>query len=83
MPTAIVANSKFGEAHVHSSWRGRPCRSPSGIASTPPGSTATTFVPYASWACVMSGSVTVAMSRILAVPRPRSRPGPRYGLLSR
>ncbi len=44
-PTAMVANSMFGETHVQNSWLGTPCRSPGGIGSTPPGSTATTFWP--------------------------------------
>ena len=48
MPTPTVANSMFGEVQVHSSWIGRPCRSSSGMTSTPPGSTATTLAPYAS-----------------------------------
>ena len=45
MPTAIVANSMFGEVQVQSSWRGVPCRSSSGMNSTPPGSTATVLAP--------------------------------------
>ena len=45
MPTAMVANSMFGEVQVHSNWLGTPCRSDSGMNSTPPGSTATTFSP--------------------------------------
>ncbi len=44
-PTKMVANSMFGEIHVHSSWIGRPCRSASGMTSAPPGSTATTLAP--------------------------------------
>jgi hypothetical protein len=35
----------FGDVQVHNSWIGRPCRSASGIASAPPGSTAVTFAP--------------------------------------
>ncbi len=45
-PTKIVANSRLGEVHVHSSWTGRPWRSASGMNSAPPGSTAVTFEPY-------------------------------------
>ncbi len=45
MPTPTVANSMFGEVHVHSSWLGRPWRSSNGMNSTPPGSTATTRSP--------------------------------------
>ncbi len=45
MPTAMVANSMFGEIHVHNSCHGRPCRSPRGMNSAPPGSTATTLLP--------------------------------------
>ena len=44
-PTKTVANSRFGDVHVQSSWIGRPCRSASGMASAPPGSTAATFAP--------------------------------------
>ena len=45
MPTATVANSMFGDVHVQNSCSGVPCRSLSGMNSTPPGSTATTFSP--------------------------------------
>ena len=45
MPTNTVANSMFGDVQVQSSWIGLPCRSASGIASAPPGSTAVTFAP--------------------------------------
>ena len=45
-PTKTVANSRFGDIQVQNSWPGRPCRSSSAMNSAPPGSTATTFVPY-------------------------------------
>ena len=45
MPTPTVANSMLGEAHVQTSWSGVPCRSLSGMNSTPPGSIATTLSP--------------------------------------
>ena len=44
-PTKTVANSRLGDAQVHSSWTGEPCRSSSGMNSTPPGSTAATLLP--------------------------------------
>ena len=44
-PTKTVANSRLGEAQVHSSWTGEPCRSECGTRSTPPGSTAATRSP--------------------------------------
>ena len=44
-PTKTVANSMFGDVQVHSSCSGLPCRSASGMASAPPGSTALTLAP--------------------------------------
>ena len=64
-PTKTVANSMFGEVHIHSSWRGRPCRSDIGIGLAPPGSTATAFVPYSgsSWSGTGRAVVAVDMGR--------------------
>jgi len=44
-PTNTVANSKLGEVQVQKRFSGRPCRSPSGMNSAPPGSTAASLVP--------------------------------------
>jgi len=44
-PTKTVANSMLGETQVQKRSRGDPCRSASGMYSTPPGSTAITRSP--------------------------------------
>src|SRR5258708_24035933 len=45
MPTNMVANSMLGDTQVQNCWYGLPCRSPSGMNSAPPGSTAATLSP--------------------------------------
>jgi hypothetical protein len=45
MPTKMVANSMFGDTQVQNCCSGFPCRSPSGMNSAPPGSTAATLSP--------------------------------------
>src|SRR6266567_2950910 len=45
MPTKMVANSMLGDTQVQNCWYGLPCRSPSGMNSAPPGSTAPTRSP--------------------------------------
>ncbi len=68
IPTPMVANSRLGELHVHSSCSGVPCRSLSGIRSTPPGSTATVLEPYLSAAIGFGSSMVVTRWILHPIP---------------
>ena len=67
-PTKIVANSMFGDTHVQNICDGLPCRSATGIGSTPPGSTAVALVPY--WWCSSSRVGLVVMGSKSGAPVP-------------
>src|ERR1700674_1609087 len=71
-PTNTVANSIFGDIHVQKSWIGLPCRSRSGMYSTPPGSTAVTFEAYSPSRTGTCASTSVVVATVLS-PFPTSR----------
>ena len=74
-----MANSRFGDSQVQSSWTGLPCRSPAATNSAPPGSTAMTFAPYSpgrtSATTVSDCGVVLAIDDSL-VPRDAARGQP-------